>query len=96
MSEKEETVEVTIKIPKSLMKLLEDEKFFGFDREYFFEAAVRGMIGCYEGTLDIDELTKFHKKYGREVAVHYVPELHVQVRDATPFESVFAVPNRCV
>ena len=71
---KEETVEVTIKIPKKLLDVLEAENFLGFDREYFFEAAVRGMIGCYEGSMDIEGLQNFRKKYGKNVAVHHVPE----------------------
>lgn len=71
---KEETVEVTIKIPKKLLDVLEAENFFGFGREYFFEAAVRGMIGCYESELDIEDLLKFGEKYGKDVAVYRVPK----------------------
>ena len=71
---KEETVEVTVKIPKELLGVLEAEKFFGFDREYFFEAAVRGMIGCYETALAFDDLEKFEKKYGKKVAVYHIPK----------------------
>ena len=71
---KEETVEVTIKVPKKLLDVLEAENFLGFDREYFFEAAIRAMIGCHEGTMDIEGLQNFRKKYGEKVAVFYISE----------------------
>jgi len=36
MTEKKEYVEVTVKVPKRLMQMLEDQKYFGWAREEFF------------------------------------------------------------
>ena len=74
MSAKEETVEVTIKVPKRLMDLLEAENYLGFDKEYFFEAAIRGMIGCVVGEMDISDANKFYETYGHKVEVYYLPK----------------------
>jgi len=69
-----ELVEITIKIPKVLLDLLQAENYLSFDPTYFYEAAVRSMISCAEGTLNTEDLAKFYEKYGRDISVIYVPE----------------------
>jgi len=43
MSEKE-TVEVTFKLPKRLLDLLENENYFGLKKKDFYVAAVKTMM----------------------------------------------------
>jgi len=69
----QDLVEVTIKVPKKLMKLLEEQEYFRFDRQYFFEAAIRSLIGCTIGAWDHPELEAFYEKYGRNIDTYYLP-----------------------
>jgi len=71
---KEDLVEVTIKVPKELVDCLEAEKYLGWDREVFFESAIRALICISAGHLTLEEEQKFHEKYGRDVGVIYLPE----------------------
>lgn len=45
MSE-EETVEMTIKVPKKLIDMLEAENYFGWKKESFWVAATKTLISC--------------------------------------------------
>lgn len=69
MSEEIEYVEVTVKVPKRLMEMLEAENYFGWKKEDFFSTAVKTRISCEINELDIDELNRIHEKYGRDIDV---------------------------
>jgi len=71
---KQETVEITIRVPKSLLACVEAEGYFNFKREYFFEAAIRGMIGSSIGNLSSKDTEKFYEKYGRNIDEYFVTE----------------------
>ena len=62
MSEKE-LVEVTFKLPKKLLDVLENEKYFGWSKQDFFVAATQRSISCEINSMDIDDITKLKKKY---------------------------------
>ena len=64
---KEEYVQLTIKVPKRLIQVLEDENYFGWNKEDFFVAAIKDGISCELSELDIDEVRRIHKKYGEDV-----------------------------
>ena len=63
MSEKE-TVEVTVKIPKRLMDVLEQEDYFGWSKQDFFVVAVQRGIGCEMSAMQFDDVKKLETKYG--------------------------------
>ena len=67
MGEKEEYVELTIRVPKRLMDMLEQENYFGWSKEDFFVVAVKRGISCEVNDMDIDELSKFREKYGEDL-----------------------------
>lgn len=67
MSEKEQYVEVTIRVPKKLMELLEAEDYLGWKREDFFEAAIRGHIGITVDNFPWEEAEAFFRKYGKNI-----------------------------
>jgi len=69
-----ELVEVTTKVPKSLMKLLEAENYLGWDRKVFFESAIRALICISLGHMTLEDEKRIHEKYGRDVGVIYLPE----------------------
>jgi len=60
----EETVEVTVKVPKKFMQFLEDQKYFGQTREEWLLNAVKCMISGHAGNMDIDTLERLKRKYG--------------------------------
>ena len=70
MSEKE-LVEVTVKIPKRLMDVLEQEDYFGWSKQDFFVVAVQRGIGCELTAMDFDKMQKLYKKYGDIDEVSY-------------------------
>jgi len=43
-----ELMEVTVKIPKRLLDVLEQEKYFGWSKEDFFVVAVQRCIKMYQ------------------------------------------------
>ncbi len=59
-----ETVELTIRIPKRLMDVLEQEDYFGWSKEDFFVVAVQRGIGCEMSAMDFDDMKKLETKYG--------------------------------
>lgn len=71
---KEEYVEVTIMVPKSLMKLLENEKFLGWKRGKFFESAIRSLICISLRHMTLEDEKRIHEKYSRDVGVIYLPK----------------------
>ena len=64
---KEETVEVTIRIPKRLMDLLEAENYFTWRKEDFWIAAIKDCISCELSEMSIDEYTRLKNKYGKGI-----------------------------
>ena len=68
MSE-EETVEVTIKVPKRLMQIIENENYFGWKKEDFWVASTKRSISCEVNAMDFEEITKFYEKYGKNIDV---------------------------
>jgi len=64
---KEETVEVTIKVPKKPMKILEAEDYFGWQKNHFWIAAIKDCISCELSEMDSDEISKLKEKYGEEI-----------------------------
>ena len=63
MSKETELVEVTFKIPKKLLDVLENEKYFGWSKQDFFVAATQRSISIEITSKDIDEVEKLKKKY---------------------------------
>ncbi len=61
---KEETVEVTIRVPKRLIEMLEQEKYFGWSKENFWAAAARTRISCEINDMGIKECEAVESKYG--------------------------------
>jgi len=72
---KEEFVEVTVKVPKHIMDMLEKEKFFGWDKEAFFSESVRHTIGAELSEMDVDETQRIYKEYGKDIDVITVVKL---------------------
>lgn len=67
--EKEEYVEVTVKVPKRLMRLLEDQDFFGWTKEEYFTACALRGTDCELNELDTTESLRLQKKYGHDINV---------------------------
>jgi len=66
---KEETVEVTIKVSKKLINVLEAENYFGWTKEDFFLVSMKRSISCEVNDLDFEETQKFHEKHGKNIDV---------------------------
>ena len=58
-----ELVEVTFKIPKKLLDVLENEKYFGWSKQDFFVAATQRSISCEITSMDFDDMKELEKKY---------------------------------
>lgn len=74
---KQETVEVTVKVPKRLMDLLEAENYIGWKPEDFFEAAISSMIGLTVNNMTYQDSKEFHQKHGEDVGVFYLRSTRV-------------------
>lgn len=61
---KEENVEVTVKVPKRLMQMLEGENYFGWTRDKFFTSAVKHGVSFEISRLDVNEASRLEDKYG--------------------------------
>jgi len=72
MSKKEETVKVTFRLPKRLMKILENENYFDWNKDHFFVAATISFISCNLSEIDYDKVIKLYRKYGKNFATLYV------------------------
>ena len=59
-----ETVEVTFKIPKHLLNVLEQEEYFGWSKQDFYVAATQSIIGAELTAMPFDEMKKVVKKHG--------------------------------
>jgi len=66
-----ELVEVTVKIPKRLLDVLEQEDYFGWSKQDFFIVAVQRGIGCEISEMHIDEVQRLHAKHGDIDTVSY-------------------------
>lgn len=72
---KQETVEITVKLPKKVVDVVEGENYFGYTtKEEFYENAVRSLMGGIVGHWDIDDWKEFHSKHGKEISVFYLPK----------------------
>ena len=71
MNKKEiqETVELTIRVPKRLMDVLEQEDYFGWNKEEFFVVAVQTAISFEMSAMDFDDVKQLEKKYGFDPGV---------------------------
>lgn len=72
MREKTEYVEVTVKVPKPLMEMLEQEHYFGWNRQDFFVAAVKTRISCEMSEMDMKEAKALKAKYGCDIGFYTV------------------------
>ena len=82
MSE-QETLEVTIKVPKRLMRLLEAENYFGWKKEDFLVAAIIRSIDIEIHDLDYRKEEKLLEKYGENIGT-----LHIRIDPATKLRRV--------
>jgi hypothetical protein len=62
-----ELVEVTVKIPKRLMDVLEQEDYFGWSKQDFFVVAVQRSISCEISEMHFDNVKQLEKKYGSDL-----------------------------
>ncbi len=62
-------VEITVKVPKRLIALLEAEDYFGWSKEEFFVVSVTRSISCEANELDADAMQRFYNKHGDQVDV---------------------------
>ncbi len=60
----EETVEITIRVPKRLMDILEAENYFGWSKESFWVAAAKTRKSCDKNDMDIKDCQAIEAKYG--------------------------------
>lgn len=74
---KKKTVAVTIRVPKSLLALLEAEEYLGWKPEDFFETAIRSAIGVTTSNMSFEEMEQFYKKYGENVDVIHLKSTRV-------------------
>ena len=58
-----ETIELTIRIPKRLMDVLEQEEYFGWSKQDFFVAATQGHISCEMNSMHFEKMFALKKKY---------------------------------
>jgi len=62
-TETEEEVNIKCKVPKNIMQLLRDQKFFKSEPEEWFSKAVVGMVSCELHNLDYTEENRLKRKY---------------------------------
>ena len=67
-----EKVEVTISVPKDLLKLLEAENYFGWNKQDFFAASVIRSVDIEVHDLDYQDEEKLREKYGEDVGTLYI------------------------
>ena len=72
---KKESVEVTVKIPKRLLDVLEQEEYFGWRINDFFVASIIRSISCEVNSMDIDDVRALEAKYGKGFDVVYEAEV---------------------
>lgn len=65
-SEKEGYVEVKVKVPRVLMRLLEGQNYFGKSKETLFSNAIEQAVHIELNELDFEEQDKLLEKYGIE------------------------------
>lgn len=71
---KKELVEVTIKVPKRLLDVIEAENYFGWNKEDFFTAGIIRSIDIELHDLDWEHEDKLRKKYGKNIGTVYIEE----------------------
>jgi len=70
---KEETVEVTVRVSKRLMDLLEDINYFGWQKDDFFSACVVRGTDCEINDMEIDKAQALEAKH------HWTPALTIKM-----------------
>ena len=75
---KEEMVEVTIKlrVPKRLMQLIEEQNYFGWNKEDFFVSAMRNIVSAELSEKTPHALHRIYAKYGEDIDVIYPPRYY--------------------
>jgi len=68
---KEETVEVTFKVPKRIIDFLEDVEYFEWDKNDIWLAAVKVFIDAELSNIDCDQERKLKEKHGDVAAWSY-------------------------
>jgi hypothetical protein len=69
MSEKETEYEkVTVKVPKKLMQLIQDQNYFGRTPEQFFTDSVRYGVAVELNAMPCNKANRLERKYGIEAA----------------------------
>ena len=66
-TENQETVEVTIKVPKHIMKILENEKYLGWRKNDFYVASIIANISCEASAMDFNKMKALETKYGKHL-----------------------------
>jgi hypothetical protein len=59
-----ETLTVTLRVPKNLMDLVRDQKYFGYGYEQFFVNAIRGMVSSELSRMTSEEEKRLKKRFG--------------------------------
>jgi hypothetical protein len=59
-----EIVEVTAKIPKRILNVLEQENYFGWSKQDFWTAAAQSLISSELTEMDADEREAIIEKHG--------------------------------
>jgi len=70
-------VEVKLKIPAQLDRLLRAENYFGLSPDEFFFEAAKSYLGSITGNMNLEEIEAFNKKHGKaaaELTVFYHPK----------------------
>ena len=60
---KQETVEVTVKVPKRLMELIEEANYFGWNKETFFQVCMKYGVSSCLSDIDFNEEKLLTSKY---------------------------------
>jgi len=67
-------VEVTFKMPGDLLRMLEEERFFCWERDAFFFNAVKSLVAIEINEMEIDECQRLSKKFGDEYIYIHMSE----------------------
>ena len=67
----EETVDVVVKVPKALMKMIEEQNYFGQGKEHFLNESIRAMTSNCILNLVIEDAEKLKQRYGKTADVYF-------------------------
>ena len=71
MVSQQETVEVTVKVPKQLMLLIEEAKYFGWNKQSFFKVCMKCGVSSCLNDMTFDEMKGLQSKYDDELWTVY-------------------------